>query len=516
MKKIYYLIQITVLFLVLFNIRVSAQPYYFFSEQISSNYNNIYRVNLSTGEKDLFLSNVLNPLDFTCDNYQEWFFLFNRFGISIYNPESPAVIETVYPDSNYDIGISAIVTHSQNILYLSWPKEETDYWVFAWVFNTSIFNSQTLSQIKKSSVSIHPLSFLSSDENYIYQVDVDSVREKLITKYSIAMDSIIDVKYFSDIYNSESVYFDYGYDGKVLLSYNELVQNNTPKYFVYDLENNNYYPSISFHYRSYGYLSPNAEYVILQKALWDTTKPSGEDFNGEISVYKTSTGELVKDFSLPPDGKILTFDSYPNDVYYVVNFETQPDIYNLTRPVLNSLSPSLGFPSGLLAWYDMVTATVTGELFTDSSVVYFNGQSKSTTYISDSVLTFPLLSFDTRTTGNYPVWVSNYGANSDTIYFSAVDTLPQPVTPVLNCVRDNGDKTFTAFFGYNNQNNAGVYITVGIENIFSPSPSYRGQPKVFLPGVHSYVFSVNFNGYDLTWTLNGTSVTANKKSTLCP
>lgn len=318
MKKNYRLKQIIILFFVLLNLKVSAQPYYFYSELISSNYNNIYKVNLSNGEKDLFLSNVQNPLDFTWDNYQEWFFLFNRFGISIYKPESPAVIETVLPDSNYDIGISAIVVPSHNFLYLSWQKELTEYLMFLWEFNTTIYNSQTLSEIKKSSISIHPLAFLSNDENYIYQYDSDTSGIRYFEKYSIELDSIVQVINIASIMDTVSLYFDYGRSGKVLLSYNEIKQSNTPKYFVYDLENNYYYPGISFHYRSYGYLTPNAEYVILQKALWSPEKPTAEDFTGEISIYKTTTGELISDLTLPPEGKILIFDSYPDKFFYYV------------------------------------------------------------------------------------------------------------------------------------------------------------------------------------------------------
>lgn len=243
------------------------------------------------------------------------------------------------------------------------------------------------------------------------------------------------------------------------------------------------------------------------------TTAKDQIIQGDSSAASSTLAYVLQEADIDSSANLTS------EAYALIRYNTEYLLENLPEviaPVLNSLSPSLGFPSGLFAWYDMVTTTVTGELFTDSSVVYFNGTAKTTTYISDSSLTFPLLSFDIRTAGNYPVWVSNYGANSDTIYFSAVDTLPQPVIPVLNCVRDNGDRTFTAFFGYNNQNNVGVYIVVGDENKFSyPSQSYRGQPKVFFPGIQTNIFSVDFDGDDLTWNLNGTSVKVNKKSTPC-
>jgi len=208
-----------------------------------------------------------------------------------------------------------------------------------------------------------------------------------------------------------------------------------------------------------------------------------------------------------------------SEAYALLRYNTEYLIENLPDvipPVLNLMSPSMGFPAGAFPNYDLITVTLTGELFNDSSKVYFNGNQKVTTVLSDSVITFPLLSYDIIVTNEYPVWVSNYGSNSDTLYFSIVDTLSQPVTPVLNCVRNNGGGSFTAFFGYNNSNSNGVYIAPGSKNYFSPNPSYRNQPKVFLTGLQSNVFSVDFDGDNLTWYLDGNSVTANKKSTACP
>jgi hypothetical protein len=186
-------------------------------------------------------------------------------------------------------------------------------------------------------------------------------------------------------------------------------------------------------------------------------------------------------------------------------------------PVLTSISPaialrvfSVGTPPSAIA------ATATGDFFTDSSVVYFNGSVKTTNFVSETELTFQLSGSEVSTSGNYPVWVSNYGSNSDTLTFSVVDNLPQTLTPTLQCVRNIGDDSYWAYFGYNNNNSVSVYVPVGSKNKFAPTPIDRGQPKLFLPGNHTNVLIVVFNGKNLTWTLDQTSVTANKLSTPCP
>jgi hypothetical protein len=185
-------------------------------------------------------------------------------------------------------------------------------------------------------------------------------------------------------------------------------------------------------------------------------------------------------------------------------------------PVLNSISPSLALTPDLFTTPASFTVTAAGDFFTDSSQAYFNGQSKVTTFVSDTVITFQLNSSDISSAGEYPVWISNYESASDTMIFSVVDNPPQAVTPVLQCVRNNGGGSFTAFFGYANQNSAVVYIPLGSKNKFTPNPIDRGQPLIFLPGSHTNIFSLNFNGDNLMWTLAGVNVTANKKSPACP
>ena len=249
-----------------------------------------------------------------------------------------------------------------------------------------------------------------------------------------------------------------------------------------------------------GYGFDSLSTVYFNETAKTTTFVSDSVLTAEIS---TSDISVVGNYSVWVTDEWGTSDT--------LTFEVIPH-----PPVLNSITPALAFPTGpFVLGYDF-TVTAAGEYFTDSSVVYYNGQAKATTYISDSVITFPVNSHNISFAGNYPVWVSNYDSNSDTLYFSVVETLPQPVTPVFNCIRNNGDRTFTAFFGYNNQNTGGVYIDYGDKNKFSPGSINRGQPTVFLPGIHSNVFSIDYDGDNLTWTLDGTSITVNKNSTQCP
>jgi len=87
--------------------------------------------------------------------------------------------------------------------------------------------------------------------------------------------------------------------------------------------------------------------------------------------------------------------------------------------------------------------------------------------------------------------------------------------PTVSCVKDNGNGTYTAFFGYINVGKESMSIPPGLENGFSPDPIDRGQPENFLPGEHQYAFSAQFDGSEIAWNLAGLSAAASGNSDTC-
>jgi hypothetical protein len=101
-----------------------------------------------------------------------------------------------------------------------------------------------------------------------------------------------------------------------------------------------------------------------------------------------------------------------------------------------------------------------------------------------------------------------------------VDNPPPPVDPVdvrpvLECVADNGNGSYTARFGYLNENAAAITIPIGEDNKFTPTPQDRGQPTEFQPGRIVEAFAVDFDGSNLVWTLQGRTSTASRTSQAC-
>lgn len=360
-------------------------------------------------------------------------------------------------------------------------------------------------------------TFFSSDKNKIYLFHIDSMNVDQVWIYSLQTNEIIEKRNLSDISGhggSDCYNLMFGKNGKGIVESAPLYSNPIKDFYykLYNFDSNTSGSLIYHNGFSQAYFNCNGEFILLMDEyndpLNDTT---GLYHTGVGKIYNSQTGQLVKTINVPSGGTIYTFDNYPNDIYYVKNIETQPEIYNLTKLKLNSIAPGLSLPytSGLVI-------TVKGGLFTSTSQAYFNNQPRTTTYLSDTTLSVQLNAGDLSTVGNYPIWISNYGSNSDTLTYSVVSALPQPITPLVECVKNNGGGSYTAKFGYRNDNTKSVFIPVGTNNKFSPTPENRGQPTIFLPGRVYEVFSVNFDGRNLVWNIFSKKATASKNSTPCP
>ena len=81
------------------------------------------------------------------------------------------------------------------------------------------------------------------------------------------------------------------------------------------------------------------------------------------------------------------------------------------------------------------------------------------------------------------------------------------VTPLFNCIIDNYDDTYIAYFGYENPNGEEITINAGsneegAKNLINNSTSYKDQTSTFKTGNVAGAFYVPFKkGQTVTWTL---------------
>jgi len=94
----------------------------------------------------------------------------------------------------------------------------------------------------------------------------------------------------------------------------------------------------------------------------------------------------------------------------------------------------------------------------------------------------------------------------------------------LDCVRDNMNGTYTAYFGYEYLGSQVIQVTtnpaLGTQNDISPAPASRGQVTTFQPGRYMGASAILFDGQPITWTVRTqggglSSASASKSSPSC-
>jgi len=154
----------------------------------------------------------------------------------------------------------------------------------------------------------------------------------------------------------------------------------------------------------------------------------------------------------------------------------------------------------LLAIKDISDNFIEPAELSQSQTTYFRPGRQTNTFfvVGDLPITWSIRGTD----GEVRVAIADLDSTpcSPPIKFAA-DIIPQ-----LNCINKNEDGTFTARFGYINNNLNGIAtINVGANNTFLPAGVTTKQINKFSPGVHSLVFFVVFTPDQLpgSWTLTG-------------
>ena len=126
---------------------------------------------------------------------------------------------------------------------------------------------------------------------------------------------------------------------------------------------------------------------------------------------------------------------------------------------------------------------------------------------SDFAKDFDKIEKEIRLKGNCKIEIFLEGKRGSFLRLHCIKHL-HAIFPIVDNIAVNVDGSFTAYFGYQNENLFEVPIPIGPLNHLEPSPFDRGQPEVFRPGVHHNVFSVIFDGKPLTWEIRERKATA--------
>lgn len=415
-----------------------SQPFYLYHASDSTGF---WKFNLLNSTKDQFYSDTANSNgNISWDPTQRWAFIItdnSNLGKSIFDkgrndyyisikaiqwnnasnfhlfpdqyPHSSGTTSNSFYDGSDRRGqvVDGIVYNSvKNSFYVTWCLPHPDSIVtwpeLAKYQRTVEYDAMTFAVLDTLPAPprwINSLSSISEDGNYLYVEYCDYYKNKTnsIGKYSLATKQLIIHRDLTDIVvNGGYKDVDDSKKGKYLLQYlYPSLSLSDKNYALYDIDRDSTCCIIPFSLVANGSISSDAKYVIIEETPVRpdyANSTSGDDFlhPGRISVFSGMTGHLIQKLSLPPNGKVLVFDDYPNMLYYYLPKEQRSINIDLSKlSAISSISPSAAF-AGTCPF----TLTVTGKNFKTNSIVNWAGAPKTTTFISDSILQASVLASD--------------------------------------------------------------------------------------------------------------------------
>jgi len=454
---------------------IYSQPYIYFSVQYTDTSDGellqkVQRFDLSTYSVEDFPDYQFVPVDaVTWDASQSYLAIeIHNFGTMIYDCNDT----TVYYEVNDLFGVAInelLYSPQRNKLYIfseDWRRDSpitlsvldlNTRQIISEIGVTAYGGANSLTYPKRN-------AFFSSESNYIYFYSIDTLtRDDQVWKYSLDNNQIINKKNLSEIGQSGADGYSlfYGKAGKgIVESY--IRSSKTQIYNIYNFETSNKSDDIIFNGWAYPYFTNDGKYLVVT-AEKDT--PNVSYLDGSIRIFDTENSQLLKTYSFPPGGNIYTFDNYPNNLYYAIDIEKPTrQIYVLKMDsIFNELDLESLEPDTVNINSPTLALTMKGIGFDSVSTVYFNGQEKLTTFISDSIITAEIPSSDITAAGSFPVWVTDRYSISDTLQFNVTQASnPNLVVNLKNSLGnqipasnvkyyegswkdavDNGDGTFT-------------------------------------------------------------------------
>jgi len=447
--KIRYRLVFLVGLLIHLSVQGYAQPFYYYTD--TTDLSKFLRFDLTNGIKTLFNSDSVDPGgDVSWDPTQSYVYISGSIGDrdSTYNAmrminTGNSTITHYFPDQldngsrqsftsfyfpNFGRGggkfYDGIVYNPvRNSLYVTWTTKTADS-IGKWNDfldnqKTVVYNATSLKQNETLLVPpgwINGVSSVSDDGNYLYLEKWDYQQAAYVGKYSLDSKQIIRSRDISEIYVQKGDKdIEDSKKGFYLLLFiypgSDLVNK---QYVVYNIDRDSTYAIIPFPQVSHGHISSNGKYVIVEETpLRPDYQTASDEFYhpGRISVFSGLTGQLIQKLTLPPDGKVLVFDNYPNMLYYYLPNENRSINIDLSK-----LTP----PSGC----NVKLVSSSGAKLTGGALQYYEGSWKDAVNNNDGTFTIATSAktLSLRMTYEYGTQTkSNVIVSYDTVVFQTVN-----------------------------------------------------------------------------------------------
>lgn len=300
-----------------------SQPYYFYMQSGGDSLGNlsVYRFDFSTGANDVFWNKQLfRAAEASWDPAQTWLYVLPSYGqASVINIKQPSIAGNL-PDAD-------IAGWVDGIFFV--PQLERFYvtWNDGGLRQTATFSDQDFTRTGAVENERGWGGILSSDGLQIYYVDTDSTSQTdILYTFSCVSNSVVSTMPVAELGPpSAFTTIEDGRADKLLIRYYyPTVELRNQHYILYDLKTGSSGSAISFPWRGYARVAPDAQRVIIERVDFDTTGTGGEYWLGSIFVFDGATGQLMQSATFFPGGRIFLFDQFPQTLFYLntVSFQS--------------------------------------------------------------------------------------------------------------------------------------------------------------------------------------------------
>ena len=327
-----------VLFIMVLKVSINAQPYYYIStyEPFPVGHHgtgDMYRINMDNPAEVETLMTDVYDLGSTCsDEYGNWLADEEGFGFKIMNLNNPAQKKVISEDSQgiYKFSFSKSANNLLVLYDAGWAKN------MILVDPKSIMISDTIKNDICWECNRDEDIILSKTGDIMYMMKTDTVlRKGYIGSYSFSSKQITKSKYLDEISEKgcDAFYFDFRRNGLATIESLFLLPTPHSYFRIYFIDKDSLsIPIYRDDKKSWfeSYVAEDGKKMLLFEVL---LTPDSLNLNptGKIESYDMTNGELKKTIQLPPDGEIMCFENYPNDVWYTKNIEhPEREIYKIS------------------------------------------------------------------------------------------------------------------------------------------------------------------------------------------